>query len=254
MHHTTTTGTTYVRYLRRQGLRATTSPDRAARHIALLRRAGMRDPQIAAAAQRSPATLYRIAKRHAPTISRATEAAILNVPIPAQPIELTGRAATTHSHGTARRLQALVVAGNPPTVLAGLLNIGRGHLADLLHQRYPRTTIHVATRVEALFVQRWNVPAETHGVTTAAATEARALAARHSWMPAAAWDAIDDPRETPSLGEHESRLTAIVQDTAELALEGLSRHGIAARLGVGWDAVRQAHRRAGVPLPALLDS
>lgn len=254
MHNTPTTSTTtYARYLRRQGVRATTSPDRAAHHIALLRRAGMRDPQIAAAAHRSAATLYRIAKRHTPTISRATEAAILAVPVPAQPTPLTGRAATTHSHGTARRLQALVVAGNPPAVLAALLGVGRGHFADLLHQRYPRTSIHVASRVEALYLERWNKPAENHDVPPFAAAEARALASRHGWAPAAAWDDIDHPNTRPDLGGETSRQQAVIQDTAELAAQGYSREGIACRLGIGWDAVRQAHRRAGVRLPTLLD-
>jgi DNA-directed RNA polymerase specialized sigma24 family protein len=46
---------------------------------------------------------------------------------------------------------------------------------------------------------------------------------------------------------------AVVEDTAELVLEGLSREGIAARLGIKWDAVRQAYRRAGVPLPVMYD-
>jgi hypothetical protein len=50
-----------------------------------------------------------------------------------------------------------------------------------------------------------------------------------------------------------SRVRAVVDDAAELAAQGYSREGIAARLGIGWDAVRQAYRRDGSSLPAMLD-
>lgn len=253
MHNTPTTSSDKtVRYLRRQGVRATVTPDRAARHIALLRRAGMRDPQIAAAANRSPATLYRIAKRHTPTISRQTEAMILAIPIPPQPAP--DSRTHTHSHGTARRLQALVHGGHPPRLLAAMLGMHRQQLHALLHQQHQTIELHVAQRVEALYLEWWHQPAEQHAVSSEDASRARQLADQHQWQPAAAWDDIDHPHATPDRGAHVSRLVAIVEDTAELAREGYSREGIAVRLGgIGWDAVRQAHRRAGVELPALYD-
>lgn len=253
MHTTTPNSAKHVRYLHRQGVTALTAPGRAAHHIHQLRAAGLRDPHIATAAGISCATLYRIARQHTPRITRATEQRILAVTIPDQPITLTGRAATTASHGTARRLQALVVAGNPPAVLATLLDIGRGHLGDLLHQRNPHVAIHTAARITRLYLQRWQQPAEHHGVPAADAAAARALAGRYRWAPSVAWDDIDAPDAAPDLGVEATRQAAVIEDTAELAAQGYSREGIAWRLGIGWDAVRQAHRRGGMPLPVLLD-
>jgi AraC-like DNA-binding protein len=242
-----TTSTTYARYLRRQGVRANTTPHRAAHHIALLRAAGMRDPQIAAAAGRSPATLYRIAKRHTVTISRHTETQILAIPIPAPAGQ--GSASHTPSHGTARRLQALVHHGYPPAWIARHLGMTRKHLGDLLHQRRAAVTLHTAQRVEALYLTHWHLPAERAGVDAADTARARTIATAHHWQPAAAWDDIDHPGAQPQHGGDTSRQQAVIEDAAELLREGLSREGVAARLGIGWDAVRQAYRRAGRELP-----
>jgi hypothetical protein len=250
---TTPAAPKHARYLRKQGVRATTTPHRAAHHIQRLRAAGMRDGQIAATAGRSPATLYRIAKCHTPTISRATEAAILAVPIPAQPSALAGRTATTHSHGTARRLQALVYAGYPPAWLATQLGMTRARLGDLLHQRRPAVTWHTAHHITALYLQHWHTPADAADITPADTARARALAERHQWAPAAAWDDIDHPGQRPDRGQHASRQAALIEDARELAAEGLSREGIIARLdGVTtWDAIRVACRRAGVDVPQV---
>lgn len=243
--------TKHAAYARRQGVTATTTPDRAAHHIARLRRHGLRDHQIAAAATVGVATIYRIARRHGP-ITRAVERRILEVPPPTDP-DTADCTATMSSAGTARRLQALVVQGFPPAVLALRLGMPRQQLHQLLHQTHPRVAVHVAVRVGQLCLDLWDQPAEHQHVTSAAATRARTLATAHGWMPLAAWDAIDDPNAQPELGATVSRVRAVVDDTAELVREGLSREGIAARLGIKWDAVRQAHRRDGTPLPAVLE-
>jgi hypothetical protein len=41
----------------------------------------------------------------------------------------------------------------------------------------------------------------------------------------------------------------LIEDTAELAETGLTGEQIADKLGITWDGLRQAHRRAGVPVP-----
>jgi hypothetical protein len=46
-----------------------------------------------------------------------------------------------------------------------------------------------------------------------------------------------------------SRVAAIVEDTAELAAQGVPRAVIAARLGIAWNSVQIAHSRAGVAVP-----
>lgn len=47
------------------------------------------------------------------------------------------------------------------------------------------------------------------------------------------------------------RSVAIVENTAELAAQGLSREVIAGRLGVSWNYVQIAHSREGVQIPAV---
>ncbi|PBC71549.1 hypothetical protein BX265_6159 [Streptomyces sp. TLI_235] len=240
-------------YLRRHGIRATTTPDRAAHHIAALRTAGLTDAEISTATRIGPTTLYRIAKRHGP-ITRAVEQRVLATPIPDRRPAVAVGVATIPADGTRRRLQALVVAGFPPVHLGREFGIDRRNLHVLLHGADQRTTLRTAARVMAYYLAVWDQPAERHGVRPTAAARARALGSAHEWAPAAAWDDIDDPQARPDSGVHVSRLVAIVEDTAELARQGYSREGIAGRLGgIGWDAVRQAHRRAGAKLPPLLD-
>jgi hypothetical protein len=47
------------------------------------------------------------------------------------------------------------------------------------------------------------------------------------------------------------RRAAIVEDTAELARQQLTRDEISERLGIRWNTVQQAHSRCGVPVPAV---
>lgn len=237
-----------ARYRRAAGHRATCSPDRAAHKINLLRQAGMTDLQIRAAARCGRATYYRAAGQHGP-IMRTTEQRILAVSV----LEVRPPATTAGipPHGTRRRLQALVTAGWPPVVLAAALGMTRQLLCELLHRERDGVALSTAARVEDLFASLWDALPEQHGVRPAAAARARLLAARWGWAPALAWDDLDAPAAAPHFGGVVSRVDAVVEDTAELVAEGLSREGIAARLGIQWDAVRQAHRRAGLPVPVV---
>jgi hypothetical protein len=244
----TSTNTAHARYLRTAGHRATCPPDRAAHKINQLRRAGMTDQQIRAAARLGHTTYYRAAHRQGP-IMRTTEQRILAVTV--LEVRPPATTAAVPPHGTRRRLQALVVAGWPPVVLAAALGVSLQHLHLLLHRERDGVSIRTAVRVEALFARLWDVQPERHGVKPAAAGRARLLAARWQWAPALAWDDLDDPFAAPQWGDVTGRGPSVVEDTAELIREGLSREGIAVRLCIGWDAVRQAHRRAGVPLPEV---
>jgi hypothetical protein len=47
------------------------------------------------------------------------------------------------------------------------------------------------------------------------------------------------------------RRADVVEDTAELAGYGLTGDAIADRLGMTWEGLCRAHRRAGVPVPVL---
>jgi hypothetical protein len=237
-----------ARYRRAAGHRATCSPDRAAHKINSLRQAGMTDLQIRAAAQCGLATYYRAAGRQGP-IMRTTEQRILAiVPAAVQPPCSTSAVAP---HGTRRRLQALVTIGWPPAILAAALGMHLQQLHELLHRTEDQVAIRTAARVTGLFADLWDQRPEQRGVKPAAAGRARLLADRWGWAPPLAWDSLDDPAAAPELGDVVSRVDAVVEDTAELVAEGLSREGIAARLGIQWDAVRQAHRRAGLPVPVV---
>jgi len=239
-----------ARYRRSKGQSATTTPQRAAAHIAARRLEGMTDLEIRAAARVGLGTFYRVAGQKGP-ITRTTERRILAVTATARraPVSL----AVTAPHGTRRRLQALVHAGWPPPVLAAALGRKVQHIHELLHRERDLVSIRVAAEVEAMFRHLWNQRPEQHGVRPAAATRARLLAARHRFHPVMVWDDIDAPDATPQYGGEVSRQQAVVEDTAELVREGLSREGIAHRLGIQWDAVRQAHRRAGIDAPTILD-
>lgn len=251
MHHTTTaTSPKHARYHRAHGGSATTTPERAAAHITARRLDGMTDAEIRNSARVALGTYYRAANR-AGLITRATERRILAVTAPTRRAPVS--TATTPPHGTRRRLQALVHAGWPPSVLAAALGRAPQHLYELLHRDRDQVSLRVEAAVKRLFAELWDQQPEQHGVRPAAATRARALATRHSWHSDVVWDDLDDPDAQPQYGEETSRQQAVVEDTAELVREGLSREGIAARLGIQWDAVRQAHRRAGVEVPAVLE-
>lgn len=248
---TTTSQLKQARYRRQAGHRATTAPDRAAAHITTLRAAGMTDLLIRAAARISATTLYRAAGQLG-RLTRASERRILAVAVPA--VSAPPRSlATTAPHGTRRRLQALVYAGWPPPVLAAALDRKVQHVHELLHRDRDRVSLRVEAAVRALFAELWDQQPEQHGVRPAAATRARELAARHGWHPDVVWDDLDDLDALPQYGAETSRQQAVIEDTAELVREGLSREGIAVRLGIQWDAVRQAHRRAGVDVPLILE-
>jgi len=239
------------RYLTATGAptRRTTSPSRAAAHIQQLRHAGLTDQQIRTAAHIGHSTLDTAANRRA-NIAALTEQRILAVPIPTTPKRVVS-VATVPPHGTRRRLQALIHAGWPPVTLAAEIGIHPNQLYRLLHQQRDAVAVRTEAAVARGFRRLWDQQPEEHGVRPISARRARLLAARHNFAPALAWDDIDAPDAVPDLGREVSRVQAVVEDTAELILEGLSREGIAARLGIGWDAVRQAHRRAGVPAPVV---
>jgi hypothetical protein len=238
-------------YLRTHGAptRRTTNPNRAAAHIQQLRHAGLTDQQIRAAARIGHSTLDTAANRRA-RISVRTEQRILAVPVPTGPQRVVS-AAMVPPHGTRRRLQALIHAGWPAARLGAELGIHPNQLYRLLHATHDAVAVRTEAAVAQGFRRLWDQQPEERGVKPISARRARLLAERHQWAPALAWDDIDAADAVPDLGREVSRVQAVVEDTAELVAEGLSREGIAVRLGIGWDAVRQAHRRAGRPAPVV---
>lgn len=129
--------------------------------------------------------------------------------------------------GTRRRLQALIAAGWSVSELAGQL--GRTH-TNLRRTMNSRTvTARTAARVDDLYRQlsASAVPVVTDAQREAAAA-ARALAARHGWLPALAWDDIDtDPEpNAPHSRRDPDEIDPIAVDRAvagdAIRLEGLT--------------------------------
>ncbi|MFE2346428.1 hypothetical protein [Kitasatospora cineracea] len=238
-------------FLRQTGRGKMVTTTAAAKHLRSLRAAGMTDTQIQTAAKICPDQLYRVL-RNAGKINRITEQRILAVSVPKHGKQVSH--ALTDGIGTRRRLQALIVAGWPGSEIADRLGIHKEQVSYMTRGcGSGKVTLKVEAAVRKVYLALWNQQPEAHGITPYAAQRARLRAERKGWAPAAAWDAIDDPNEVPRYGEQtESRTLAVIEDTAELALLGCTRDVIADRLGITWEAVLRAHRRAGAQVPRIL--
>ena len=121
-------------------------------------------------------------------ISKALEAKILAVEL-----DLADHA-VIDALGTRRRLQALVAIGWPIAQLAGHLGVDLRNFNRMIY-RGPRTTAGTARAVVEFFDANWDhVPPEFRAQVV---SRAKNLAKRNGWVPAAAWDDIDDPTEQP---------------------------------------------------------
>jgi DNA-binding CsgD family transcriptional regulator len=107
------------------------------------------------------------------------------------------------STGTARRLQSLVASGHRQGALAGRMGFSGERLNQLIWQKKPTVSRRMERRVKDLF----HLLDGTDGGSRYALTAAK----RNGWVDAAAWDNIDDPTETPKLGE---RGAAVVDEVA----------------------------------------
>ncbi|MCC9307737.1 hypothetical protein LN042_11615 [Kitasatospora sp. RB6PN24] len=238
----------YHKYLRDTGRGLLRSPDRAAARVHALRAAGWTDLQIREVSGVGNEVLYRLLRGG--RIHVRTEQRILAIHVAT--VGPVSGAAHISVVGTQRRLRALLVAGWPGAELARRLGVDKQQIHH--HLKAPDTSgveIATAARVRALFEELWPLQPERNGVAAHLALRARRLAQRHGWHPAAVWDDMDNPDEQPNYGPDTPRVTALVEDTSELARQGLSRDVIADRLGVTWSAIQKAHERAGAQLPEL---
>jgi hypothetical protein len=235
--------------LRETGRSSLIDSARTAIHLRALRSAGMSDAEIRTATGLCPDLMYRILRGDG-RIRRGTERRVLAVAVPAR--ERHANHAVTDSTGTRRRLQALVAAGWPGSEIAFRLGVFKEQVSYLLRGcGGGQVTLRVEAEVRRVYLDLWDQRPESHGVARGMAVRARLHAARRGWHPAGVWDDIDNPDDRPQYGEWTARETAIVEDAAELARQGLSREAIAARLGATWDYVAKAHSRQAVPLPPI---
>ncbi|MGW9825091.1 hypothetical protein ACUXNS_000075 [Brevibacterium pityocampae] len=139
--------------------------------------------------------------------------------------------------GTRRRIQALVHAGWPIAQIADRTGLDHQRLRETLRGLRLTTLRETRDRVAEFFTTAWHGPDDC--VPPASVTRARNLARKRGWLPALAWDDIDDPSETPDV--------EVLRTTAPRG------HGAAAarvddleellRFGCGWD--EETIRRAG---------
>jgi hypothetical protein len=160
--------------------------------------------------------------------------------------------------GAARRIQALRAIGWTPTAIAQRAGIAERTPYAVLVNSHIEVDTHL--RIAAVYEELRDQDPTWYGILPAIALRTRRDAARRQWAVPAAWTDIDTdespnrrtrwPRfAKPHQGD---RSKIVIQDTAELAANGATREEVAARIGIEWDSIAQAHRRANTALPLAL--
>lgn len=181
------------RFLRATGRGRSTTPERAARHIAYLRDANMPDKEIMADALISQDVLYRIVRQEG-TIRRSTEIRVLAVK--PRDTELPGSGNHIPGLGTVRRLRALAADGWTAAELGRRSGKAKQFIVYLQNQAGEITVRRwVADYVTTLYTELAGLKPEEHGITAHFAQRTRDRAAAKGWVGTAYWD--DEEFENP---------------------------------------------------------
>jgi hypothetical protein len=223
------------RFLRATGRGRSTTPERAARHVAHLRNAGMPDREIMTDALIGQDVLYRIVRQEG-TIHRSTEIRVLAVRPRAT--ELAGSGHRIPGIGTVRRLRALAADGWTAAELGQRCGKHKQFIVHLQNQTGEITVRRwVATYVNKLYTELAHLKPEDNGVAAHFAQRTRDRAAAKGWMGTAWWDeeSLDDPDFDPAAALAEpsflDRATLRREEIIHLAWHGETPDQIVARLG-----------------------
>jgi hypothetical protein len=232
-------------------------------HIESLHDRGMTWQQIADAAGAYETDLQRLrgvgSQQQSNRIRPETERRLLAVEFtsaPASPLSMVS------ALGSRRRLQALRANGWPGQRLADQMRVPRQTVGIVVQGRQQFVMARTARDIAELYEFLHDQDPLNAGVSPTTVERTAQAAEQADWAPPRAWVGLDigDPAAEPGRARGRggyatapmgSRRRALVEDTAELARQGLPRDVIAARLGVTWDAVQHAHSRCGVPMPEL---
>ena len=153
----------------------------AREHIVTLVEAGYSLSSIARRSGVSLSAIYNLSRGVNPTIHVDTSEAILGT--------RAGDAVMVPAVGVHRRLQHLALMGWSTSRLAEELGVTQQMVSLLTAGRTRETHVTTFERVVRFFSAHWQ---EDGG-----STRAKGYARRNGYVPAAAWDDIDNPRERP---------------------------------------------------------
>lgn len=145
------------------------------------------------------------------------------------------RPARVSSIPATRKLQALTVLGWPGLVLSELLGWQYSRVHQVIRRRNPEMTVAHSREVDALFRHLWNTPGPSNS------TRIRALS--KGYLPAMAWDDIDDVDEVPDMRPRGNPRNIDWAEVAHLHGFGCSADEIAARLGASVTTIREGLSR-----------
>jgi len=157
------------------------------------------------------------------------------------------------SRSTQRRLQGLRAIGWPGVELSRRAGLSVDSMSRILGKDIVWASTHLA--VTDVYDDLHDQDPTRHGVDRWVAQRGISYARRQGWAVPTAWTDIEtdekpNPRRTvPVYARRGDRSQDVIDDTEELALLGADRAAIAERLGLDWDSISAAHRRAGVDLP-----
>lgn len=169
-----------------RGVARTVNPMKAADHVGHLIDAGMSVMMIAKAAGVHKQTVSRILQQRPSFIYAEIERRILSVK-PAFP-----ECGLVSPVGARRRVQALMLAGWTIGEIADNSGASRNAIGRLIGCQ-TSTNAKTYWAIRKFFESNWQGPENLHQGSKVAIT----LAKRKGYLPALAWDDIDNPKESP---------------------------------------------------------